>query len=73
MGVRQSYYMDAPSVVAEDSAIRLGVQVACKKGLRNVVMESDFLECVLSLANKNAKYLRDRELCHSTSKPIDGE
>ena len=45
------------SVVAEDSAIRLGVQVACKKGLRNVVMESDSLECVLSLADKNAKYL----------------
>ena len=36
------------SVVAEDSAIRLGVQVACKKGLRNVVMESDSLECVLT-------------------------
>ena len=40
------------SVVAEDSAIRLGVQVACKKGLRNVVMESESLECVLSLAVK---------------------
>lgn len=61
------------SVVAEDSAIRLGVQVACKKGLRNVIMESDSLECVISLAAKNAKYLPDRELCHSTAKPISSE
>ena len=37
------------SVVVEDSAIRLGVQVACKKGLRNVVMESDSFDCDTSI------------------------
>lgn len=61
------------SVVAEDSAIRLGVQVPCKKGLRNVILESDSLGCILSLADKNAKYLPDRELCYSTSKLIGGK
>ena len=61
------------SVVAEESAIRLGVQVACKKGFGNVIMERDSLECVLSLADKNAKYLPDCELYHSTSKPINSE